>query len=131
MIDAAARAVAYVAGRLTSGRDAPGLVDRVSGAGSSFTGDVDPARVSVYDRTLDCWVVGRSHDGGPLWLFHQETMRYLTLVAERPGLFTGTDWSTHHTFDVLVAVEGNIEVLDHQTGRWRRYRLEQPQALAV
>ncbi|MPQ99074.1 hypothetical protein GB931_14310 [Modestobacter sp. I12A-02628] len=129
MIEAAVAAMAYVGGRLLTGRDSLSVVDRVSGVRSGFSGAVDADRVNVLDQQLGCLVTGRADDAGKLWLFHQETMRYLTLQPERPGCLAGHDHSTHHAFDVLVQDGGSVEVLDYQGGLWRRFQLEAPRVL--
>lgn len=124
MIEATARAAAYVAGRLATGEDAVAIVDQLSGVRSDFIGDVRPDRVFITDVETSCLVTGRSTGGGPLWLFHQDTMRYLTLITESAHVFTGLDYSTGHAFDALTSTDGSVELLDYETGRWRRYRLQ-------
>lgn len=130
MIEATARAAAYVAGRLVTAQDAGAMVDRVSGVRWRFAGDVQADRVALTDLETSCLITGRAVAHGPLWLFHQDTMRHLTLNTEPGGAFHGLDYSTGHAYDVLAGGDGAVEVLDYETGRWRRYQLQLTPALA-
>ncbi|WP_138760228.1 hypothetical protein [Modestobacter altitudinis] len=130
MIEATARAAAYVAGRLVTAQHAGAMVDRVSGVRWRFAGDVQADRVALTDLETSCLITGRAVAHGPLWLFHQDTMRHLTLTTQPGGTFTGLDYSTGHTFDVLAGGDGIVELLDHDTGRRRRYQLQLAPALA-
>lgn len=129
MIEATARATAYITGRLATGEDAVAVIDQVNGVRSGFTGGVRPDRVFVTDLATSCLITGRSTGGGPLWLFHQGTMRCLTLSTESAHVFTGHDYSTGHAFDALTSSDGSIEVLDYETGYWRRYQLQRSTVL--
>ena len=129
MDDATARAVAYVAGRLVTDRPSGGVIDRLDGTYTGFTGDVGADRVAVFDQVSACWVLGRRQDAGPLWLFSQQTAQYLSLAVDGHHAFSGHDQATHHGFEVLAETSGCVEVIDHQDGRWRRYRLPEARLL--
>jgi hypothetical protein len=124
MIEATARATAYIAGRLVTREEAGAMVDRVSGARARFVGDVRADHVLVTDLGTSRLVTGRAAGHGRLWLFHQGTRRFLSLSRESAGVFSGLDYSTGHAFDVLADGHGAVELLDYQTGSWRRYQLE-------
>ncbi len=133
MIAATAASMALIGARLLGGGDLGCVVDRASGTVSTFTGDVGAGRVSVYDRTTDCWVVGRCEDGeGPLWLYHQGTTGYLTLTPAGPGRLRGHDHTGHAAFEVLTSTAGDVvEVLDHGSGRRHDFLVHRADELAA
>lgn len=130
MDDATARAVAFVVGRLVTGRSSRGLTDRMDGARNGFAGSVTAERVSIYDEVGRSWVMGESRENGPLCLFSQATGQYVTLAPAGRGGYTGHDHATRQGFDVLAETGGAIEVIDSDGGTWRRFQLQEPELLA-
>lgn len=123
MQDSTARAVAYIAGRLTTGRPASSVLDHRSAHRAAFSGDVTAQRVFVHDTDEDVLVTGQAGTDATWWLLHQGTMRFLTLQLAHPGSWTGFDYASHRAFDLDADTGGTVRLRDRTDGVWRTYQL--------
>ncbi len=76
------RGIAYIAGRLVSGKYSTTLRDDSEGKHFSFEGEVSLENgVSVYDYEQKCYIRGNS-SGGPLSLYHDGNAKWIELTIE-------------------------------------------------
>lgn len=118
MNDGSRRAIAYVAGRLCTGRDAPGLFDPVAGRHIEFDGEVEP-QVAVYDHSRNCLI-----GGTPRAVFDAGTRHYVNLVISGDS-FTGFDHASEHHFGGRTD-GGDIWMFDCEHDRRFNYVLVAP-----
>jgi hypothetical protein len=108
------RAVAYIAGRLASGRDSGGVFDSESGGHFNFSGTVDPGNVQIFDYSSS------SHIGGsPGMLFHNGTGSHLNLEL-RGNSFNGYDFHSGSHFSGTVS-GSSVSIYDFESGRHYNY----------
>lgn len=123
MQDQTARAVAFIAGRLATGSRATSVLDVREDHRTAFTGEVSSDSVAVYDADARCRITGRVTPDESLWLFHEGTMRPLSLESEGPSRYLGFDHASNHAFDLSVDGSGVVRLLDWEDGVWREYQL--------
>jgi hypothetical protein len=109
--------VAYVAGRLLTGRSSSAIFDFESGNYFNYSGDVTPARVHVYDYDRDCFI-----GGSPESLFDYGSDTFIQLSVQRPQQFRGFDFGSSDHFDGTVA-NGKVSLFDYGSGTYSDYQL--------
>src|SRR4051794_35307777 len=82
------RAVAFIAGSISSGRRASAVYDYGVGHYTHFSGQVDSKRVALYDYDANCHVSGNLPS-----LYHYGVSGHISLKFEGTK-FSGFDYST-------------------------------------
>jgi hypothetical protein len=110
------RAVAYIAGRVISGKAASSVYDYAEGRHQSFSGTVSSDAANVYDYASACHIGGRL---GSLFHYGHSAQVQLRLTGTR---FDGFDYdeSRHFSGDVRGS---SITLFDYATSTHYRYSL--------
>jgi hypothetical protein len=112
--------VAYVAGRLVTGKSSGGVYDYGQGRHVSISGRVDSNQVAVHD-----YATGSSFGGsgarGQFNLYHYGYGRSVTIQVSGHR-FTGHDYGAGSSFSGTVSGQ-NISLYDYGTGTYREYSL--------
>jgi hypothetical protein len=96
-MDAATRrGIAYIAGRLISGRSSSSLYDYTEGRQSTFSGQVSTSRVNVFDQDRGSYITGT-----PPSLFDHGTGAYVRLTTQGDR-FKGFDYQSGDHFSGRV-----------------------------
>jgi hypothetical protein len=115
------RAVAYVAGRLSSGSHSHLIREQGSGKLRLMSGEVSADHVHFYDFEGCGYVSGRSFNGR-LIIFHARDDATMELIPAAPGRYTGYDRASQRWF--AVAVTGtSVSVTGMGESGERRYFL--------
>lgn len=121
MIDDRERAVAYVAGRISTLSRARLIKEMDTGRLAVMSGEVSEDRVHVYDFESRGYVAG-SKSAGRWNLFHAVDNATIDLIPTEPGRFAGLDHTSGQWF--VVTVTGRISLVkDIVPGRIRGYSL--------
>ncbi len=97
MKDCTRRAIAYVVGRKSSGRNSSNVYDYSVGSHHPFGGTVNNDSVAVYDYTERC------HVGGTLPnIYHYGNNNHINLRINQGGQFSGYD------YDECCHFSGNV-----------------------
>lgn len=120
MNEPARRAVAYIAGRVLSGRSSSAVYDFGCSKYFSFSGKITESKVSAYDYTEQCHIGGSGHSGS-FSLYHYGAQNHISLrVSGRK--FRGFDYGSGGHFS--GAVNGrSISVYDYQQCAWFGYTI--------
>ncbi len=108
------RAVAYIAGRLISGKSSSSVYDYSEGEYCNFSGTVSEGGVSVFDYGQSCYVSGSGTN-----LFHYGDGHYITLSPDG-GKFSGFDYGTSSHFTGTV-IGGSVSLYDYGTSSYYQY----------
>ena len=112
--------VAYVAGRVVSGKSASGIYDYSQRGHRSVDGTVTMDRVNVYDYGAHCFFSGDGHEGR-FGLYHFGDSSYVDLeVADHS--FRGYDHGSGGQFEGRVR-GASIELYDYEEGRYFSYSI--------
>lgn len=103
------RAVAYIAGRLVSGKSSSAIYDYQVGNHSSFSGSVDGNRVSVYDQSRSCHLTG-----APSSLYDYGGNHHIQLNVQGQR-FSGYDYGSSGHFNGRVNGK-SISLYDYEHG---------------
>jgi hypothetical protein len=114
MTAATRRAVAYIAGRLVTGRNSNGIYDFDAGNHFNFSGTVEPGRVHIFDYTSSCHI-----GGSPGLLYHHGTGGHLNLKL-RQGRINGYDFHSGAHFSGTVS-GSKVSIHDFETGNFYNY----------
>lgn len=115
------RAVAYVAGRLTSGSHSHLIREQGSGKLLVMSGDVSADRIHFYDFECRGYVSGHSFKGR-LIIFHAHDNATTELVPAAPGRYTGYDLASQRWFAISVTGK-NVSVTGMDESKEGRYFL--------
>jgi hypothetical protein len=110
--------VAYVAGRLISGRETLSVYDGAQGRTIYLTGTVGPAGVRVFDFDRHCFFEG-SGAQGRFQLFHHGERHYVSLNLEGTR-FSGFDHGSTFFFRGAAQPAG-IALWDQETNSFFNY----------
>ncbi len=120
MKDEVRRAVAYVAGRLVSGKAATGLYDRNGGRQYPYSGDFTATKLSVRDHTENLEFTGAG-GSGMYTLSHTGNGKPVSLKIQGQ-VFEGFDYSSAKKY--RGSVNGNmVSIIDDQVGQEFQYTL--------
>jgi hypothetical protein len=109
------RAVAYIAGRLVSGREATAVYDYSERRYVHFSGEVSEDAANVYDYEERC------HIGGSLpSLFHYGNRRHIQCNRSGTQVIDGFDYDTNRHFNVNVSGQA-VSVYDYEHGQYFNY----------
>lgn len=118
MTDSTRRAIAYIAGRASSGRSSASVFDYSKSAHFSFSGKVTGSAVSAFDYTEQCHITG-SGSSGSFSLFHYGAQQHITLRVDGRK-FRGFDYGSGGHF--LGSVSGRtVSVFDYTDSTWHQY----------
>jgi len=119
MRDYTRRAVAYIVGRLVSGKEVFAIYDYFASRNFQFTGKVTLGTISVYDPEQKCSLNGSEKAG--LYIIHRDDERYIEFTVKEDR-FQGYDFETHESF--FGTVRGNlISIHDPEHSRLFDYSL--------
>lgn len=110
------RAIAYIAGRLISGKPSSSVYDYTEGGHVSFSGTVSQSSISVFDYDQSCYVSGSGTN-----LYHYGDSHYITLNADG-SKFSGFDYGTSSYFAGTVS-GGSVSVYDYGTSSYYQYSM--------
>jgi len=113
------RAVAYIVGRLVTDTHSGTVYDYSAKAYFSFSGEVSPSQIAVYDSMVRCGINGAEGNGGgiiPLgkpslrefFLYHYGNAKHLS-VEITGGRFQGYDYDSGRHYSGFV--NGNLITL--------------------
>ena len=109
------RAIAYIAARLSLGRDVGEIYDPGTGAGHIYSGEFGQHAIRVYDYVRSCQLVGCR---GALYDSAMRTPIQLCVTGHE---FYGYDYACHRRFAGYVT-ESSVSFFDAAEGRWVLYR---------
>lgn len=121
MQDQTARAIAYIAARLQTGRSSSSVYDYKEGKHTSMSGNVSPNRIAVYDYSAGCHVSG-SGSNGNLSLYHYGNAAHISLRHTGKGKFSGFDYASSSHFSVTVQ-SSSVSFYDYGEGSWRNFSI--------
>jgi hypothetical protein len=110
--------IAYIVGRLVSGRDSAGVFDIARSEHFGFSGNVTPAIVSIHDFERNCAVVGEG-DGTRLQLHDFGSSSELSLKIKGKQ-FSGYENATSKHFNGSVN-NNRVSVYDYEDSTWYHY----------
>jgi hypothetical protein len=110
------RAVAYIAGRMASGRRSGSVYDYQEGRHVSMSGNLTNSRVSAYDYDQGCHISGSGTS-----LYHYGNCAHLTLKLNA-SKFSGYDYDSNRHFSGSVRGR-NVSLYDYETGRHYSYSI--------
>ncbi len=119
MKDYTRRVVAYIVGRLITGKEIFAIFDYSASKKFGFEGKVTLSTVSVYDPEQKCAISG-SEKGG-LYILHRDDEKYLDLTVKEDK-FQGYDYESHKPFSGTM--RGNlVSISDPEYSRFFDYSL--------
>jgi hypothetical protein len=114
MTDELRRAVAYIAARAISGDQASAVYDHDAGSSFSFSGEVSPTHVDVYDESRGCHL-----DGPPPALYDHGTSSFFDFTLNGT-MVEGYDFGSNSFFE--AAVNGrDVNLYDYGQKRYFTY----------
>jgi hypothetical protein len=108
------RALAYIAGRLASGKRSSSVYDYGESRHVSFSGNVSTERVSVFDYEQNCHVGGR-----PPSLFHYGDGQHISLKMN-DHKFSGFDYGSGNHFSGQVR-GSSVSLYDYSESQYFNY----------
>jgi hypothetical protein len=117
MEDSARAAIAYIAGRLVTGRQTSHVYDYGRGSHASLGGSVTNDRVQVYDYDRSCHISGR-----PATLYDYGRSCHVQLKVAATGRFSGYDYGSSSHFNGRVSGR-SISVYDYEMSSHFNYQL--------
>ena len=114
------RAVAYIAGRASSGRSSAAVFDYSNSSYFSFSGKVTDSAVSTFDYTEKCHITGAGHDGS-FSLSHYGDQKHIRLRVDGRK-FRGYDFGSGGHFSGTVSGRA-VSVFDCQDSTWHQYAI--------
>ena|SRR5438046_946256 len=115
------RAVAYIAGRLTSQRAASAIYDYETARYTNFSGSISPSNISVYDFDCGCHISG-TRKNGHLSLYHYGSAGHIDLEVRPGGSFLGYDYASGSHFNGTVKGK-RVSLYDYSSGTYFNYSL--------
>jgi hypothetical protein len=114
------RAVAYIAGRASSGRSSSAVFEFSTSRYYNFSGKVTELAISAFDHTENCHIggVGRL---GMYSLHHFGSGKQIRLKIDGRK-FTGFDFASGIYFSGNVSGR-SVSVYDHGDSQWHRYTI--------
>lgn len=113
-------AVAYVAGRLISGKQSSSVYDYSEGGHRSMSGQVTHDHVSVYDHVKSCHFSG-SGGGSSFSLYHYGESSHVSLKIDGHS-FSGYDYGTSSHYSGTVS-GFSISLYDYSKGSHFSYSI--------
>jgi hypothetical protein len=115
------RAIAYVAGRIQTGKKSSSVYDYSAGKYSNFSGDISETRVAVFDFDAGAHISGTGRSG-QYSLFHYGASGHISLKIESGGRFSGFDYSSSSHFSGTVSGQ-NVTLYDYGSGNYFNYSI--------
>jgi len=112
--------VAYVAGRLVSGKESSSVYDFAEKDYTSLGGSISPSSVNVFDYTHNCNFSGGG-DGHALVLFHFGVSNYVSLKVQGDR-FSSYDYDSASRFSGAVR-HYLIRGYDSELKKWFSYSI--------
>ncbi len=119
-MNAASRScVAYVAARLSNGRNASSVYDFDRSKHISFTGTVTDTNVNVYDFDRSCFITGHGNNG-TYTLYDYGNSAHINLKIGEGGHFTGYDYGSSSFFNGTIRGR-TVSLYDYGDSRYHNY----------
>jgi hypothetical protein len=119
MKDYARRALAYIAGRIISGKDFPAVYDNQDSKYFNFCGEVQTC-LSIYDYEQKCFMNGVK-GGNTFSIYHSANQRYISLEVD-DNHFSGLDYDSGKCFCGNLN-EDMVSIYDYENGNNYVYRI--------
>lgn len=120
MDDTTRRTIAYIGGRLISGKRSSAIYDYSGGGYTSIDGSVTSSNVDVYDYGRSCHVSG---SGGSLYDYGRGC--HVDLKAKDATRFSGYDYGSSSYFEGTVS-GASVSFYDYDTGSYSTTASEAP-----
>lgn len=110
--------IAYILGRLVTGKESAGVFDNSQSIHFGFSGNVTSTVVSIHDFERNCAVIGKG-DGTRLYLhdFGSNTELNLKIKGKQ---FSGYEEGTSKHFNGSVK-SNTVSVYDYEDSTWYHY----------
>jgi hypothetical protein len=109
-------AVAYIAGRMASGRTSGSVYDYQERRHVNLSGNVTGSSISAYDYDQECHIAGSSTS-----LYHYGNRAHLTLKLSA-ARFSGYDYGSKAHFSGSVNGR-SVSLYDYETGRYYNFSI--------
>jgi hypothetical protein len=113
--------VAYIAGRLASGKNASSVFDLEAGKHRMMTGTVTDSNINVYDFERNCHISG-SGSATQWTLYDFGRAAHISLQMESKTRFKGYDYATG-TFYTGTISSKNVSLYDFGSGKYYNFSL--------
>jgi hypothetical protein len=120
MNESTRRAIAYIAGRASSGRSSAAIFDYSNSAHFNFSGKVTDSAVSAYDYTEQCHITGAGHSGS-FSLYHYGYQKHISLRVDGRK-FRGYDFASGLHFSGTVSGRA-VSIFDYADSTWHQYAI--------
>jgi hypothetical protein len=116
MTDELRRAVAYIAARAISGEQASAVYDHDAGSSFSFSGEVSPTQVNVFDESRGCHL-----DGTPPSLYDHGGSSFFDFTLNG-SMVEGYDFSSNSFFEATMSGR-DVSLYDYGHSRYFNYSI--------
>jgi hypothetical protein len=110
--------IAYILGRLITGKDSAGVFEVSQSVHFGFSGNVTSTSVSIHDYERNCAVVGKG-DGSRLHLHDFGSDSELSFKIKGKQ-FSGYEDGTSKHFNGSVT-SNSVSIYDYEDSTWHRY----------
>lgn len=113
--------MAYIAARLSDGRNASSIYDYDRAQSISITGTVTDTNVNVYDFARSSYITGHGNNGR-YSLYDYGNSAHVDLRMGKNGRFTGYDYGSNSHFNGTVRGR-SVSLYDYADSQYHNYTL--------